>query len=65
MLGTPHNPGIMGNTFGELFQHITEASEEVQFQIKLSYLEIYNENIRDLLVDDPSAKPLDLREDSQ
>lgn len=61
MLGTVENPGIMILTLDELFKLINEWSDEREFQIKLSYLEIYNEMIRDLI--NVSTDMLDIRED--
>lgn len=53
-LGTEENPGIIFRTIQDLFQnHSTELT--------ISFLEVYNETIKDLLT--PSSKTLDLRED--
>ncbi len=60
MLGDDNNPGIMPLTFGELFKQIKNYSNR-EYLIKLCYLEIYNENIRDLLIN--SSANLELRED--
>ncbi len=40
-----------------------KESRETAYAIKFSYLEIYNENIRDLLVPSEGNEYLDLRED--
>ncbi|KAG4220864.1 Kinesin-like protein 5, partial [Phytophthora cactorum] len=48
----------------ELFEKIAERSDEKHTEISLSYLEIYNETIRDLLVPGGSKQGLMLREDS-
>jgi kinesin family protein 18/19 len=50
----------------ELFEKITDLHDEKVVEISLSYLEIYNETIRDLLVAVPSTNKqgLMLREDS-
>lgn len=44
-----------------LFNYIDESDEEVEFMIKVSIVEIYNEKIRDLL--DISKQDLKVRED--
>ncbi|KAI2638595.1 kinesin motor domain-containing protein [Xylaria nigripes] len=62
--GTPQMPGIIFLTMQELFEKINDLSDEKQTEITLSYLEIYNETIRDLLVPGGSKQPLSLREDS-
>jgi kinesin family protein 18/19 len=48
----------------ELFERINELQEEKVVEVTLSYLEIYNETIRDLLVPGGSKQGLMLREDS-
>lgn len=48
----------------ELFEKIQEVQDEKVTEITLSYLEIYNETIRDLLVEGGSKQPLMLREDA-
>jgi kinesin family protein 18/19 len=48
----------------ELFEKISERSDEKHTDISLSYLEIYNETIRDLLVPGGSKQGLMLREDA-
>lgn len=61
--GTPEQPGIIFLTMKELFERIEELQDTKIVDVSLSYLEIYNETIRDLLV--PSNhKPLILREDA-
>lgn len=62
--GTSQQPGIIFLTMQELFEKISERSDEKQTEITLSYLEIYNETIRDLLVPGGSKQGLMLREDS-
>jgi len=48
----------------ELFEKINDLQEEKVTEITLSYLEIYNETIRDLLVEGGSKQTLMLREDA-
>ena len=70
MLGEEGNPGIMPLTLKELFREVDKYKER-EYKIKFWYLEIYNENIRDLLksIDKPNTlinddnDYLDLRED--
>ena len=62
--GTIQQPGIIFLTMQELFERITERSGEKVEEISLSYLEIYNETIRDLLVPGGSKQGLMLREDA-
>ncbi|KAL7792079.1 kinesin domain-containing protein [Trichoderma ceciliae] len=62
--GTAQHPGIIFLTMQELFEKIEERSQEKQTELTLSYLEIYNETIRDLLVPGGSKAGLALREDS-
>ena len=65
--------GIIPNSFSHIFETISlETGKKVriflsnfnlyQFLVHASYLEIYNENVRDLLGDDPTLH-LNLRED--
>ncbi|XP_056433684.1 kinesin-like protein KIF19 [Gadus chalcogrammus] len=61
MLGTDKEPGIYVRTLNDLFKAIEETSDDMQYSVTMSYLEIYNEMIRDLL--NPSSGFLDLRED--
>jgi len=52
--------GVIPNSFDHIFD-CAAATEKERFLIRCSYLEIYNEEIRDLLATDTKAK-LDLRE---
>lgn len=60
MLGSRENPGITYLTMRELFDQIAEQSDEREFTIAISYLEVYNEQIMNLLT---KQGPLNLRED--
>ncbi|KAF2273111.1 kinesin-domain-containing protein [Westerdykella ornata] len=62
--GTAQAPGIIFLTMQELFERINDMQEEKVTEVTLSYLEIYNETIRDLLVEGGSKQPLMLREDA-
>lgn len=51
MLGTGSDPGVTRRSIAEVFRLIS-ASPNRQFLLRASYIEIYNEVIRDLLVPD-------------
>ncbi|XP_035757227.1 kinesin-like protein KIF19 [Egretta garzetta] len=61
MLGTDCEPGIYICALDDLFKALEATTEEMDYRVSMSYLEIYNEVIRDLL--NPSSGFLDLRED--
>eukprot|EP01083_Nonionella_stella_P287816 979805_1 len=61
MTGTTKNPGLMVLTLQDLFGIINTKQSE--YCISISYLEVYNEHIRDLLNFDSDGKYLALRED--
>lgn len=64
MTGQENDPiqkGIMPRSFEDVFKRIEGDSEQTQFLIRASYLEIYNEEIRDLLSKNPRNR-LDLHE---
>ncbi|XP_025778956.1 kinesin-like protein KIF19 [Puma concolor] len=62
MLGMDAEPGVYLRTLSDLFRAI-EMRGSTDWGVSMSYLEIYNEVIRDLL--NPSSGFLDLREDSR
>ncbi|KAM9554280.1 kinesin-like protein KIF18A isoform 2-T2 [Guaruba guarouba] len=62
MLGSPEDPGVMYLTMMALYNSMDEIKEDKICNIAVSYLEVYNEQIRDLLV---SSGPLAVREDTQ
>ena len=62
--GTTQQPGIIFLTMQELFERIAETTDDKVTEVSLSYLEIYNETIRDLLVPGNTKTGLMLREDA-
>eukprot|EP00736_Rhodelphis_marinus_P006371 Rmarinus@m.27920 len=60
MEGKPENEGIIPQSFRHVFDTIG-ASPDKQFLVRASFLELYNEDIRDLLSKHPRNK-LDLKE---
>ncbi|KAG0679062.1 kinesin-like protein Klp5 [Pichia californica] len=59
--GTPDNPGIIFLAVKELFTRI-ENQNEKDISVQVSYLEIYNETIKDLLNIETSSRKLTLLE---
>jgi hypothetical protein len=57
----PHLRGIIPNSFQHIFEYVASNSSKIQFLVRASYLEIYNEEIRDLLAKEPK-NGLDLKE---
>ncbi|GAA5922582.1 kinesin family protein [Sporobolomyces koalae] len=58
--GSPTRPGIVFLIMKDLFARIGAKSDEVDFSLSVSYLEVYNETIRDLLA--PESGVLQLRD---
>ncbi|XP_044009041.1 kinesin-like protein KIF19 isoform X1 [Aphidius gifuensis] len=63
MVGNPSDPGIMVRALNDIFLARKQIPEAVDFEVTMSYLEIYNENIRDLL--NPNTGYLELRDESR
>ncbi|XP_010120938.1 PREDICTED: kinesin-like protein KIF18A [Chlamydotis macqueenii] len=62
MLGSPEDPGVMYLTMMALYNCMDQIKEDKICNVAVSYLEVYNEQIRDLLV---NSGPLAVREDAQ
>lgn len=59
MEGTPENTGVNYRTLEELFHISNDRSGFMRYELFVSMLEVYNEKIRDLLVENsnqPSKK---------
>ncbi|OQD74906.1 hypothetical protein PENDEC_c009G02441 [Penicillium decumbens] len=51
MMGTPEQPGLIPRTCEDLFQRIEASpSPDISYNVRVSYFEVYNEHVRDLLV---------------
>uniref|UniRef100_A0A8C8DI21 Kinesin-like protein n=1 Tax=Oryzias sinensis TaxID=183150 RepID=A0A8C8DI21_9TELE len=57
----PELLGIIPNSFAHIFGHIAKAKSDTSFLVHVSYLEIYNEEVRDLLGKD-QMKRLQVKE---
>ncbi|KAF2316879.1 hypothetical protein GH714_042220 [Hevea brasiliensis] len=57
MEGTPENRGVNYRTLEELFRISQERSGVLRYELFVSMLEVYNEKIRDLLVENSNQPP--------
>lgn len=56
--------GIIPRAIQEIFQSIS-GNPNIDFKIKVSYIEVYKEDLRDLLELETSMKDLHIREDEK
>nr|XP_031532432.1 kinesin-like protein KIF27 isoform X2 [Vicugna pacos] len=56
--------GIIPRAIQEIFQNISE-NPSIDFNVKVSYIEVYKEDLRDLLELETSVKDLHIREDEK
>lgn len=62
MLGSPAQPGIVFHTMVDLYNRVEQLREEKTCEIAVCYVEVYNEQIRDLLA---TSGYLPIRDDPQ
>ncbi|CAJ1931207.1 unnamed protein product [Sphenostylis stenocarpa] len=65
MEGTPQNRGVNYRTLEHLFKVSKERSETFSYDISVSVLEVYNEQIRDLLATGQTSKRLEVKQASE
>ncbi|XP_041813992.1 centromere-associated protein E isoform X2 [Chelmon rostratus] len=61
MMGSDRIPGVIPLAVEDVFQTIKNCPKK-EFLLRVSYMEIYNETVTDLLVDSWKRKPLEVRE---
>ncbi|XP_037606166.1 centromere-associated protein E isoform X14 [Sebastes umbrosus] len=61
MMGSDRFPGVIPLAVEDIFQTIKNCPKK-EFLLRVSYMEIYNETVSDLLVDSWKRKPLEVRE---
>eukprot|EP01116_Phalansterium_solitarium_P010836 TRINITY_DN261_c0_g1_i1.p1 TRINITY_DN261_c0_g1~~TRINITY_DN261_c0_g1_i1.p1 ORF type:complete len:553 (-),score=217.19 TRINITY_DN261_c0_g1_i1:363-2021(-) len=65
VVGDPNMKGIIPRVFEQVFDAIhTNTDPNMSYLVRISYLEIYNEEIRDLLADDYKTR-LEIKEDPE
>ena len=62
MTGTQTSPGLIPRAIGDCFRYLKSCPESRLYLFRISYLEIYNEQIRDLLAADGTAQTVRLFE---
>jgi Kinesin motor domain len=62
LIGDEHMRGIMPNAFYNIFETVNQASNNCHFAVKVSMLEIYQDNVYDLLNTEKLRKPMEVRE---
>uniref|UniRef100_A0A8B9WY55 Kinesin family member 13A n=1 Tax=Bos mutus grunniens TaxID=30521 RepID=A0A8B9WY55_BOSMU len=62
MMGNAEQRGLIPRLCCALFQRISEQNESQTFKVEVSYMEIYNEKVRDLLDPKGSRQSLKVRE---
>ncbi|KAJ1547142.1 hypothetical protein HK405_006564 [Cladochytrium tenue] len=61
MMGVDEQPGVIPQAIDDVFSYIREQTDDREYLLRVSYLEIYNETIRDLLT--PEQTDLRIHED--
>ena len=64
MTGDAEQPGIMPRAISDLFAASTSEKDDYKWRFSLTYVEIYNERVKDLL-NPMSGCDLDVREDAR
>jgi hypothetical protein len=49
MIGNDEHPGIYFSSVEELFNEMNERKKVINYEVSVSFVEIYNEHLRDLL----------------
>ncbi|XP_059460416.1 kinesin-like protein KIN-14R isoform X1 [Corylus avellana] len=65
MEGSEQDRGVNYRTLEQLFKIAQERKETFTYSISVSVLEVYNEQIRDLLASAPTSKKLEIRQASE
>jgi len=52
-MGPRSDQGLFFLCMNSLFRAVVKKAKDTEFSVRISYLEIYNEQVRDLLTSDP------------
>ena len=63
-IDVPELQGIMPNSFTHIFEHVAQAAENEEFLVRASFLEIYEDDVFDLL-NTKSRIKMQVRESSE
>eukprot|EP01006_Ploeotia_vitrea_P037465 TRINITY_DN66130_c1_g8_i1.p1 TRINITY_DN66130_c1_g8~~TRINITY_DN66130_c1_g8_i1.p1 ORF type:complete len:769 (-),score=454.54 TRINITY_DN66130_c1_g8_i1:1118-3304(-) len=58
----PDKRGIMPNSFYHIFEQVDKAAENEEFLVRMSFLEIYNDDVYDLLNQQQLRRKMEVRE---
>jgi hypothetical protein len=62
MMGSPEQPGVIPRAISQIFERINQPGNEDTYVMTASYVEIYNEQVRDLLNPGEGGSNLKVRE---
>ncbi|KAK3266998.1 hypothetical protein CYMTET_24414, partial [Cymbomonas tetramitiformis] len=65
MEGSHEQPGVCSRAVQELFTLTAERQKDLQVELKVSMMEIYNETVRDLLTSKPNESRLEIKHDAE
>ncbi|ETO09837.1 hypothetical protein RFI_27540, partial [Reticulomyxa filosa] len=66
MYGDKQSPGVIFQSVQYIYEHISANKDKKKYELSLTFLEIYNEELKDLLQPDNTApKQLKIREDNK
>lgn len=60
MMGTESEPGLIRHAVGHIFDYIQDSKNK-KFLLRVSYMEIYNEKVTDLLGKDKKDRRKELK----
>lgn len=65
MVGDDHNPGLYFTAVDEMYKIVKDRSKQMEYELTVSVIEIYNESVRDLLHKDQNKNEIKLLENRE